>query len=69
MAARHRGARLLLALAAPAARLWLALPGLLGLLLLSYGAWMAYPAAGFIVPGVLLLADKIATERKAGGSQ
>jgi hypothetical protein len=69
MAARHRGARLLLALAAPTARLWLALPGLIGLALLSYGAWMAFQPAGFIVPGVLLLADKIATERKAGGSQ
>lgn len=37
---------------------------LAGLLLLSYGAWLAYHPAGFIVPGLLLLADRVAEERK-----
>ncbi|MEU8270142.1 hypothetical protein AB0B89_23660 [Sphaerisporangium sp. NPDC049002] len=39
---------------------WLvaALPGLTGLLLVSYGAWLAWPPAGFITPGALLLADR-----------
>jgi hypothetical protein len=62
--------RLLFVLAEPAGRaaaaLVAALPGLLGLVLLSVGAWMAYHPAGFIVPGALLLADKVATERRNG---
>jgi hypothetical protein len=35
---------------------WPDLIGLLGLGLLSYGSWRAYPPAGFIIPGILLLA-------------
>jgi hypothetical protein len=34
-----------------------ALPGLGGLAALSYGAWLAYPPAGFMVAGVGVLAD------------
>lgn len=30
-----------------------------GLLLISYGAWLAYRPAGFVVAGVLLLADRL----------
>lgn len=37
---------------------------LAGLLLISYGAWLAYRPAGFVVAGVLLLADRVAEERK-----
>jgi hypothetical protein len=59
--------RLTLALAAPAGWLVAALPGLIGLGLLSFGAWMVYPPAGLITAGTLLLADKIATERGKGG--
>lgn len=64
----RRMAAVALALAVPAAHVVRALPGVIGLLLLSAGAWMAYPPAGFIVPGALLLADKIATERHKGTS-
>lgn len=35
-----------------------ALPGLLGVALVAYGAWMAWPPAGFIVGGLALLADR-----------
>lgn len=42
-------------------RLLVALPGLLGLVLVSFGAWMAWPPAGPIVAGVLLLADRVAS--------
>ncbi|HBA7208159.1 TPA: hypothetical protein J1375_002936 [Escherichia coli] len=31
------------------------LVGVLGALLLSYGAWLIYPPAGFVVAGVLCL--------------
>ncbi|OSL33091.1 hypothetical protein [Escherichia albertii] len=31
------------------------LVGVLGALLLSYGAWMVYPPAGFVVAGALCL--------------
>lgn len=41
-----------------------ALRGLAGLVLISYGAWLAYHPAGFVVAGVLLLADRIMDERK-----
>lgn len=37
----------------------------LGLALLSYGAWLAYHPAGWIVPGLLLLSDRVADEVKA----
>lgn len=45
---------------AGAAARWLlqALPGLAGLVLVSVGAWMAWPPAGFISAGVLLLVDR-----------
>lgn len=36
----------------------------LGLALLSYGAWLAYHPAGFVVAGGLLLADRVAEERR-----
>ncbi|WP_208802953.1 hypothetical protein [Microbispora triticiradicis] len=35
-----------------------ALPGLLGLVLVAFGAWLAWPPAGLMVAGVLLLADR-----------
>ena len=38
-----------------------ALPGLLGLLLLSVGAWLAWPPAGPMVAGALLIADRVWT--------
>lgn len=41
----------------------LALRGLAGVLLVSYGCWLAYEPAGFVVGGVLLLADRLADER------
>lgn len=34
-----------------------ALPGLGGLAALSYGAWLAWPPAGFMVAGAGVLAD------------
>jgi hypothetical protein len=37
-------------------RAWPDLMGLAGLGLLSYGAFRAYPPAGFMVPGIVLLA-------------
>jgi hypothetical protein len=36
-----------------------------GVALISYGAWMILPAAGFIVAGVLLLAGVILASRGA----
>lgn len=61
--------RALLLLAAPTAGAALrylaaAAPAGVGVLLLSYGAWLAYPPAGFIVAGLVLLADRIATARQ-----
>lgn len=40
--------------------LWRALPGFAGLALVSYGAWLAWPPAGFLSGGVLVLADEVA---------
>lgn len=40
--------------------LWRAFPGLGGLVLVSYGAWLAWRPAGFLAAGVLLLADQVA---------
>jgi hypothetical protein len=34
------------------------LPGLIGVALVAFGAWLAWPPAGFITAGVLLLADR-----------
>lgn len=50
--------------------LWRALPGLLALGLLSFGAWLAWPPAGFLTAGGLLLADQVAdrvTSRRRPG--
>lgn len=33
--------------------------------LVSYGAWLAYPPAGFVCLGVMLLAASILSERRA----
>lgn len=41
----------------------IALRGLAGLALISYGAWLAYRPAGFVLAGVLLLADRMVDER------
>ncbi|MFI6819257.1 hypothetical protein ACIBG7_43200 [Nonomuraea sp. NPDC050328] len=38
---------------------WLALPGLAGVGLTAYGAWLAWPPAGYITAGVLVLADRV----------
>ncbi|MEV0779183.1 hypothetical protein [Streptomyces sp. NPDC050428] len=40
--------------------LWRALPSLLGVGLVAYGAWLAWPPAGFLAAGALLLADQVA---------
>ncbi|MGW7195541.1 hypothetical protein [Streptomyces chryseus] len=37
-----------------------AAPGLAGLGLVSYGAWLAWPPAGYLAAGALLLADVVA---------
>lgn len=41
----------------------LAVRALAGLLLVAYGAWLAWPPAGFIAVGAGLLADRILDER------
>lgn len=41
-----------------------AVRGLVALALISYGAWLAWPPAGFMVAGGLLLADRMLDERK-----
>ncbi|MER9901616.1 hypothetical protein [Mesorhizobium sp. M0130] len=55
-------------LAAIAVRLPIVLRDLVGLAavaLISYGAWLVVPAAGYIVGGVLLLAGTILISAKA----
>jgi hypothetical protein len=47
--------------------LWQALPGLAGVVLVSYGAWLAWPPAGFLAAGLLLLADRAWTQLRGGG--
>ncbi|MER5678682.1 hypothetical protein ABT081_17245 [Streptomyces sp. NPDC002238] len=52
--------------------LWRALPALLGVGLVAYGAWLAWPPAGFLAAGALLLADQVADRMprgKSGGLQ
>jgi hypothetical protein len=44
---------------------WRALPALLGVGLVSFGAWLAWPPGGFMTAGVLVLADLVA-DRVAG---
>lgn len=58
---RLAAARLAAAAAAGAAvgAVWRALPGLVGVGLLSAGAWLAWPPAGFMTAGSLVLADHI----------
>lgn len=51
-----------------------ALPGLAGLGLVAYGAWLAWPPAGFLAAGVLILADVVTARYpgrapKKGGEQ
>jgi hypothetical protein len=68
---RAGAAAVVLTLARPAGLLWRALPSLLAVLLLSYGAWLAWPPAGFMLAGALLLADRVHDQYlhdKAGGS-
>lgn len=40
--------------------------GLAGVAAITYGAWLIYQPAGFIVGGVLLIAGAILTSRKGG---
>jgi hypothetical protein len=42
------------------------LPGLVGLALIAYGAWLWWPPAGFMAAGVLLLADRAWEQARAG---
>jgi ABC-type protease/lipase transport system fused ATPase/permease subunit len=65
-AARWRAATL--AAATAAGHLVRAAPALLGLLLVSAGAWMAWHPAGPLTAGVILLADVVASRiRPKGG--
>ncbi|MFF3891388.1 hypothetical protein [Streptomyces sp. NPDC001914] len=48
---------------------WRALPGLAGLGLVAYGAWLAWPPAGFMTAGVLVLADLVADRISSGRGQ
>jgi len=43
-----------------------ALPSLTGLVLVSYGAWLAWPPAGFLAAGALVLADQVADRLSNG---
>jgi hypothetical protein len=65
--ARLRAVLLALAPAAGVAVRYLAAaaPAGVGVLLLSYGVWLAYRPAGFIVAGVVLLGDRVAAARTA----
>lgn len=47
--------------------LWRALPALLGVGLVSFGAWLAWPPAGFMTAGVLVLADLVADRAASRG--
>ncbi|WP_037852945.1 hypothetical protein [Streptomyces sp. NRRL S-1824] len=51
--------------------LWRALPSLLGVGLVAYGAWLAWRPAGFLAAGALLLADQVAdrlpARKRVGG--
>ena len=38
-----------------------AVPGLAGFALVSYGAWLAYHPAGYVVAGALIFADVVAS--------
>jgi hypothetical protein len=43
----------------------LALPGLLGVALVAYGAWLWWPPAGFVAAGLLLLVDRAWEQMRA----
>lgn len=67
-AARWRAAKL--AAATAAGHLVRAAPALLGLVLISAGAWMAWHPAGPLTAGVILLADVVASRvRPRGGGR
>lgn len=63
--------RQLLAAAAPAGVLTRvvlqAAPGLAGLAMLAYGAWLAWPPAGWMVAGAVVLVDVTWSRRPAAG--
>lgn len=40
--------------------------GLAGATLIAYGAWLVFPAAGYIVGGVLLISGALLTARGGG---
>ncbi|MGY1498548.1 hypothetical protein ACW4TU_18445 [Streptomyces sp. QTS52] len=46
---------------------WRVLPGVAGLGLVSYGAWLAWRPAGFLTAGVLVLVDQVADRMSGGG--
>ena len=52
--------RLAAPLGAAVGVVWRAFPVLLGWALVSVGAWLAWPPAGFLTAGGLLLADQVA---------
>lgn len=62
--------RLAAPLGAAVGVVWRAFPVLLGWALVSVGAWLAWPPAGFLTAGGLLLADQVAdrlaTRRRPG---
>lgn len=41
-----------------------AAPALLGLGLLAYGAWLAWPPAGFMIGGLVVLSDVVWSRRE-----
>ncbi|MEV4001005.1 hypothetical protein [Actinomadura sp. NPDC049753] len=45
----------------------LAVRALAGVMLVAYGAWLAWPPAGFIVAGAALLADRLDDRRRPDG--
>lgn len=46
---------------------WRALPSVVGLGLVSYGAWLAWRPAGFLTAGVLVLVDQVADRMSGRG--
>ncbi|MEV0183817.1 hypothetical protein AB0I54_31715 [Streptomyces sp. NPDC050625] len=48
---------------------WRAWPVLLGWVLVSFGAWLAWPPAGFLTAGALLLADQVADRATRRGPE
>lgn len=60
-----RAARAVLSAFLAAVAALLAARAVAGLLLVAYGAWLAWHPAGFIVAGVGLLADRVSEELRA----